>query len=145
MKSFKFYSLIALIACISFGYLGCKKQTDLDLSGTYILKSGQSLSIPTNRNLASLTAAELTDSRCPANAICVWEGIGTGKFIFKDNTKEQTIELCIGACAVVSKPKTPEIILNSITYTVELTSLNPFPGTGTANETVKATILLKKK
>jgi len=142
MKSIKTYLFILLAF---FAFISCKKQTSSDLSGTYVIKSGQSLSIPKNRNLATLTASDFADSRCPTNAICVWEGVGTGKFKFKDDSKEQVIELCLGGCAVVSKSKTQDITLNNINYTIELIELSPYPGTGTANSTKKATIVLKRK
>lgn len=141
MKSIQTY--VMLLAIVSF--IGCKKQTDIDLSGSYTIKSGETLLLPKNRKGAMLTASEFTDSRCPSNAICVWEGVGTGKFKFNDNIGAQTLELCIGACAVVSKPKTQEIILNNITYKVELAALNPYPGESAKNATIKATLILTRK
>ncbi|TCC89469.1 hypothetical protein EZ428_17410 [Pedobacter frigiditerrae] len=142
MKLIKTY-LVMLLAALTF--IGCKKQTSLDLSGTYTIKSSAKLFIPKNRNIATLTASDFADSRCPANAICVWEGVGTVKIKFKDEVKEQTIELCTGGCAVVSKSKAQDITLNNLNYTVELTELSPYPGTGTANSTKKATIVIKRK
>ncbi len=142
MKSFKTY-LIILLA--TFTLISCEKQTGLDLSGTYIIKSGESLPIPKDKNLVSLTASDFADSRCPINANCVWQGVGTVKIKFKDTHKEQTIELCIGACEVVSKSKTHDIILNNVSYTLELSELSPYPGVSNYNEFAKATIILKRK
>ncbi|RZL46854.1 MAG: hypothetical protein EOP00_13725 [Pedobacter sp.] len=119
------------------------RQISINLSGTYTLSSGESLLIPKNRNLATIKAADLEDSRCPINALCTWEGVATGKFTFKDNSKEQTVELCLGACAIVSKPKTQELTLNGNLYTIELSNLSPYPGTTKENR--KATIILTKK
>ncbi|WP_316768464.1 hypothetical protein [Pedobacter frigiditerrae] len=142
MKSIKTY-LAIILAILTFA--SCKKQTYLDLSGTYIIKSGESSSIPKDRNLITVTASDFADSRCPINADCVWQGVGTLKIKFNDDHKEQNIELCIGACEIVSKSKSQDITLNNINYTIELTELSPYPGTGTSSSIKQATIILKRK
>lgn len=142
MKLIRTY-LIILLTILTF--IGCKKQIGLDLSGTYTIKSGERLSIPQNGNMASVTASDFADSRCPINSDCVWAGTGTITIKFKDANKEQTIALCIGACTVVSKPKIQDIVLNNVNYTLELIELSPYPGSGTSNQIAKATIVLKRK
>ncbi len=143
MKTIRFITLVTLT--ITLIQLGCKKQGTTDLSGSYTVKAGGGTGIPKNRNLVTLVANKIEDSRCPANAICVWEGAAFGTFTFKDDHKEQAIDLCLSGCTVVAKPKIQNITLNNIDYTVELVSITPFPGTTSGNETTKATILIKRK
>jgi len=121
----------------------CKKGNAIDLSGTYTISAGENLHIPENRNTVTISASNFADSRCPINADCVWAGVATGSFTFKDSSKEQEIELCLGACEVVSKPKTQDITLNGVAYTLELKDFTPYPGT--TKENMKATIVLTKK
>lgn len=134
---------IAFILTVLVFVQACKKGNAVDLSGTYTINSGENLHIPENKNDATISASNFADSRCPINADCVWAGVATGNFTLKDKTNEQTIELCLGACDVVKKPKTQNITLNGVIYTIELTEVTPYPGT--TKEKSKATIVLKKK
>ena len=101
--------------------------------------------MPQNTKLALLTFQEVTDSRCPANVNCVWEGAAQGKFKLKIDQNEQIIELCLGGCNVISKTIYQEFNVNGVTYTVKLFELTPYPGTSKTNEKAEATILVQKK
>jgi hypothetical protein len=135
-------SFIAVVLTVMVFVQACKKDKQVQLHGTHSIGLGEKIQISVNGNTVTLTASNFNDSRCPINALCVWAGVATGSFTFKDSSKEQTVELCLGACEVVSKPKKQAIILNETNYTVELTEFTPYPGT--TKENIKATIVLTK-
>ncbi len=126
-------------------FQACEKTNTIDFSGKYVIKVGETISVPQNSKLALLTFQEYTDSRCPINVNCVWEGAAQGKFKLKTEQNEQTIELCLGGCNVISKPTLQEFNVNGVTYTVKLIELTPYPGSSQANEIAEATILVQKK
>jgi hypothetical protein len=71
----------------------------------------------------------VTDSRCPINAVCIWEGDGTASFKLTDLStgKMQTLELhtnqAVGSDSV-----------NLAGIGVKMLELNPFPGTVDASK-----------
>ena len=67
---------------------------------------------------------DVTDSRCPINAVCIWEGDGVASFSLKDLStgQVQTVDLHTNQ-AVGSDSKT------LAGFTVRMVELNPFPGT----------------
>ena len=67
---------------------------------------------------------DVTDSRCPINALCIWEGDGVASFSVKDlsNGQVQTVDLHINQ-GVGSDSTT------LAGFTVRMVELNPFPGT----------------
>ena len=69
---------------------------------------------------------ELTeDSRCPANANCVWEGAAKGRFKLTVNTSSSTFEL---ATLTMTPHYQNEIV--ALGYKVRLINILPYPGTG---------------
>ncbi len=106
------------------------------LLGANLLFSACQTSLPATLTLKwqetrTLEAAQLevrfeavNDSRCPINALCIWEGDGVASFNVKDlNTgKVQSFELHTNQ-GVGSDSKTLAGI------TVRMLELNPFPGT----------------
>ena len=139
--------LLGLVVILTFllFFQACEKSNTVDFSGKYVIKVGETKNVPQNTNLATLTFQEYTDSRCPANVQCVWEGAAQGKFKLKTDQSEQIIELCLGGCNVISKNTNQEFNVNGVIYTVKLIELTPYPGTGNANEKAEATILVQKK
>lgn len=69
---------------------------------------------------------ELTeDSRCPANANCVWEGAAKGRFKLTVNNSSATFEL---ATLTFSPHYQNEVV--ALGYKVRLVNIFPYPGTG---------------
>lgn len=67
----------------------------------------------------------LSDSRCPANANCIWQGIATGTFNVRINQQSHHIKLSTPELQPgFSKDTTLGI------YHFTLTGVMPYPGTG---------------
>ena len=136
--------IVAILTLLLF-FQACEKSRTIDFSGKYVIKVGESKNVPQNTTFANLTFQEYSDSRCPANAQCVWQGVAQAKFKLKTDQNEQLIELCLGACDVISKNTNQEFTVNGVIYTVKFIELTPYPGTGNANEKAEATIVVQKK
>ena len=81
-----------------------------------------------------VTYTDLTDSRCPANVVCVWAGDAAA-----------TIRLDVGG-AVATPTLHTALEPKSAThagYTVTLVSADPYPGTEPPNARLAATVLLR--
>lgn len=63
----------------------------------------------------------VTDSRCPANAVCVWAGIAVARFTFRHEGREYPFMLSL----MPGQPKQDTIIKG---YFIEFFELNPYPG-----------------
>lgn len=139
--------LLGIVVILTFllFFQACEKSNNVDFSGKYVIKVGETKNVPQNANLANLTFQEYTDSRCPANAQCVWQGAAQAKFKLKTDQSEQLIELCLGACDVISKNTNQEFTVNAVQYTVKLIELTPYPGKSNANEKAEATVWVQKK
>ena len=66
----------------------------------------------------------ISDSRCPANAICIWQGTATARFSLTKNNETKTFVL-----STLSQPPayTKDTILSG--YKIEFLNLSPYPGT----------------
>lgn len=137
-------SIVLMLTMLLF-FQACDKTSETNFVGTHMLEKNKAKETIAEGNKIWIEAKEFTDSRCPINVDCVWAGVATAKISFKDDTKEQTIELCLGACDVVSKPKMQEITIKNIDYTVELSDLSPYPKLGDKPDNSKATLIIKKK
>jgi hypothetical protein len=121
----------------------CEKsdRTNSNLIGEHFLATNQAKTVDGKGKSILLTLTDLSDSRCPINANCIWQGVATATIKFKDDTKEQTITLCVGGCNIVAKPNVESIVLNNITYQIKLEDVTPYPGTVT-KETAKAKLVI---
>lgn len=63
------------------------------------------------------------ESRCPANANCVWQGAATGRFKLKLNGAESIFELS----TLDMKPHY-ETSINISGYKIKLLAIHPYPG-----------------
>lgn len=66
----------------------------------------------------------LSDSRCPANAICIWQGTATARFSLTKNKETKTFVL-----STLNQP--PTYVKDTILmgYKIEFINLSPYPGT----------------
>lgn len=70
--------------------------------------------------------AVVSDSRCPANAMCVWQGAATAAFSFSKNGDTHRFNLS----TLTMKPQyTKDTVLAG--YKIEFINLLPYPGTFT--------------
>ena len=134
---------VAILTLLMF-FQACDKISYTEFEGTHVLEKNMAKQVVAEGKQIWMEIKEIEDSRCPVNAACVWAGVATAKISF-DDIPENTVELCLGACDVVSKPKTQEITINSIVYTVELKDVTPYPGPGVGPKDKKATIVIAKK
>jgi len=66
----------------------------------------------------------IEDSRCPANAICVWQGAAVARFSFTNNQETSSFRL-----STINMP--PNYIKDTVVmgYKIEFINLTPYPGT----------------
>jgi hypothetical protein len=78
----------------------------------------------------------INESRCPANAICIWSGFALIKVSFHENGNTHVFKMIIPAV----NPMLGGVNDTTINgYHLTLSSLNPYPGTG-SNDVPSATI-----
>ncbi len=68
----------------------------------------------------------ITDSRCPANAKCIWAGYGAARFIITKNDKQHIITLMASPNLSGSKIYPTEATIDG--FKIEFTELSPYPG-----------------
>ena len=75
-------------------------------------------------NLKLCFEAVVSDSRCPANAMCIWQGAATASFSFTKNGNTHRFNLS----TITMKPNyAKDTIIAG--YKIEFTNLSPYPGT----------------
>ena len=68
--------------------------------------------------------AVVSDSRCPANAVCIWQGAATASFSFTKNGDTNRFNLS----TITMKPNyTKDTVIAG--YKIEFVNLSPYPGT----------------
>ena len=68
--------------------------------------------------------AVVSDSRCPANAVCIWQGAATASFSFTKNGKTHRFNLS----TINMQPNyTKDTVIAE--YKIEFINLFPYPGT----------------
>ena len=68
--------------------------------------------------------AVVSDSRCPANAVCIWQGAATATFSFTKNGNTHRFNLS----TITMKPNyTKDTVIAG--YKIEFKNLLPYPGT----------------
>lgn len=68
----------------------------------------------------------ITDSRCPANAKCIWAGYGAARFIITKNDKQHVITLMVSPNLSGSNIYPTEASIDG--YKIEFVELSPHPG-----------------
>ncbi|PZR21470.1 MAG: hypothetical protein DI535_28170 [Citrobacter freundii] len=116
--------LSALFLAVTAMLLACSKEDDnFSQPGTVI--SLQSTIGLKNSNSATLRFDEVvSDSRCPANALCAWAGIAIAKFTLKEGREEVPFMLSL----MPGYPK-QDTIING--FHIEFFDLKPYPGLST--------------
>ena len=82
--------LIAITLVLIFS---CKKETQTTID-TVTVSLNNCSEYPADNQPYSLCFDSLVeDSRCPANAVCVWQGVAKAKFRFQVNNQDHIIRL----------------------------------------------------
>ncbi|MGA0555128.1 hypothetical protein ACO2Q8_00630 [Larkinella sp. VNQ87] len=109
--------------------IGCEKDNKVaptENNQAVTVKVNQAARVKQN---VTLNVDSITDSRCPANASCVWYGNAQVKFTLKNETQSQSGELCLGQCGQQLKGRDAVTLqLGSTSYEVILSEVSPFPG-----------------
>ena len=122
--------LIVLLTVLLF-IQACKKSNNgnknenenLNLTGTHILKKDVVKNVTEDNQKVELTAIGFDITSCPPNVTCISGGYAIVKIKFKDETKEQTLQLCVGGCTISSVPPQDIVTINGIKYNVKLTDV----------------------
>jgi len=121
-----FLSILLFITLTAF-VNSCSKSGDKFREGTIELK----LSDCENGSIAGddlklCFTAVISDSRCPANAVCIWEGAATASFSFTKNGDTHRFNLS----TITMKPSySKDTVIAG--YKIEFINLSPYPGTVT--------------
>jgi hypothetical protein len=87
--------------------------------------------------------AVVGDSRCPANAVCVWQGAATASFSFTKNGDTHRFNLS----TIAMKPNyTKDTVIAG--YKIEFINLSPYPGTVSTpvpDDQIKAELKITKQ
>ena len=87
--------------------------------------------------------AVVGDSRCPANAVCVWQGAATASFSFTKNGDTHRFNLS----TIAMKPNySKDTVIAG--YKIEFINLSPYPGTVSTpvpNDQIKADLKITKQ
>ena len=122
----------------------CSKSGNKFKEGTVELK----LSECENGNIAGddlklCFNAVVSDSRCPANVVCVWQGAATATFSFTKNGDTHRFDLS----TITMKPNySKDTVIAG--YKIEFINLLPYPGTFTPpapNSQIKAELKITKQ
>ena len=118
-----FLSILLFITLTAF-VNSCSKSGNKFKEGTIELK----LSDCENGNIAGddlklCFDKVVSDSRCPANAMCIWQGAATASFSFTKNSDTHRFNLS----TITLKPNyTKDTVIAG--YKIEFINLSPYPG-----------------
>ncbi len=117
--------LITPILILSTSRFTCEKEDFSDIQAVNFNKSAKlsvedQVVMPKGRKELLIRLESLSDSRCPANVQCVWEGNAVAGLKIQANNGDETfISLCIGECKKDETAFVP-FILNGVSYTITL-------------------------
>jgi hypothetical protein len=123
-------NLIIYILIINLMSCGINSNAEL-LDGKEIVKFGELSNVEKDKTVTyekgiTVEIIEIFDSRCPINAVCVWEG--EAKVVFQINT--DTFSLLM--------EESKEFSFNGDSFKLEFKNIAPFPTTENGNEIKKA-------
>lgn len=106
----------------------------------------------TPENPATLTFAEVEDSRCPENVQCVWAGNAIVDLQLRSeqaNQEAQAVKMCLGDCNSLypktgfREADTAQVSVAGTQYTLILTNASPYPNSTKTVKKEDYTIKLK--
>jgi hypothetical protein len=121
MKSFLYIVPVAFILLAH----SCSKTKNVLREGTMEIGLRKCAEGTIGGNKLSLCLDSLiSDSRCPANAMCIWQGTAVGKFSLTKNNEPNSFVL---ATINMSPNYHKDTIIMG--YKIEFVNLSPYPGT----------------
>jgi len=138
-------TLFIILVTITAMAHSCSKDGDKRLAeGEFELKLHESASGNLNGNKVKLSFdAVVSDSRCPANAMCVWQGAATATFSF--TKKNNTHRFNLSTLTMEPHYRKDTVIEG---YKIEFIHLLPYPGTFTPpapDSEIKAQLKITKE
>ena len=122
------YLSILLIAAVSFVLLQCKKPQKVTET-IFIAPLNSCSNIKTdNSGDYFICVDSLNDSRCPANAICIWAGFAMAKIKFHEGNNTHSLKMVLEKS--VYFPNTNDTTING--YRIIFTDVQPYPGLGSS-------------
>ena len=136
--------LLAMVSAIGVFLVSCDKNIKVPVcaglgdSTVVRVKYGEKKSLCDNDSSCFSFTKLISDSRCPADAECVWKGTAVIE-LSTCNEKEGAITL------EIYHPVDYKI--NDVNYTIELTGLDPYPSTSYPHDVSEyvATVTVKRK
>ncbi|WP_339786149.1 hypothetical protein [uncultured Imperialibacter sp.] len=123
-KALGIIGIFVAIVCVG---MSCgKEEINSVLEGTET--ASDTLAIKLGETITSTGGEQLTfkklveDSRCPANAMCIWQGMVTVEMQARVGSKTETFTLTTNP----QDPKTSAVVLG---YEITLVNVFPYPGT----------------
>lgn len=134
------------------GMAACKKDSGTDQktagNAAIALTYKQPVAVPTGSlGTAQVTLTEVLDSRCPANAFCIWAGYAAVTVELTDAiSPPQTVRLSLlNKLSPAYTLDSVAITLNQQAYWLRLVEVSPYPSTGTGSQPQTATLRLRPR
>ena len=151
IKHAKIMKYTTLLLATSLLLISCKTGSITAQAVEKTIRYHETVSLAEN-NPATLTFAEIADSRCPEGANCVWAGDALVDLEIKPaaTTEPQRIQMCLGDCRTLypkngfREADTTMVNVDNTRYRLILTEIVPYPRiSGTAFTKEAYTIKLK--
>ena len=128
-----YHQFIAVTALLCLALVAAKAIPPAPLGNSISLAARESAQLSSG---VTVRIDSIQDSRCPANAMCIWAGRVEVTVLLSQNTDSQAVNLILQAGQQLD---TAQVTLGTATYKVVLQGVSPYPGTGLA-QTKKATV-----
>jgi hypothetical protein len=122
--------ILATIVCTVSFIISCKKQSEATTTLPYLIKDSILINVDSCKNITHNNIncnicfdTLLNDSRCPIDAICIWQGVAQTRFKVNFNSQVHLIRL---ATDNILNYKT-DTTISGITFHLE--ELTPHPAT----------------
>jgi hypothetical protein len=128
-----YHQLTVVTVLLCFGLVACISTPSIPSSDSVSLAVHESGQLPHG---TTVCIDSIQDSRCPANAMCIWAGRVEVKVLLSKSTYSHSISLILQPGQQLDST---QITLGTVTYKVMLRSVLPYPGTD-STQTSKVTV-----
>lgn len=134
-------SITLLLLSVFFLSRGCKEEFPAVHGDQFLLKVHETY----DAGDFELLLTEISDSRCPKDVNCVWEGAAVASLLVKPSAGQGSLQLCLGGCRQPSDPdpQTDTLLAGGHRYLITLLEVNPYPGTSQKGQDKKALFKLE--
>lgn len=128
---------LGLFIVLAVAFVSCSKEEENQYKAPSMIALKASIPLGTP-GTATLSFDEVvSDSRCPANALCTWAGIAIAKFTFTEGKESYPFMLSV----MPGFPKQDTLIRG---YHIEFSDLKPYPGLTTDKTTIQAEVRITR-